>query len=54
MLEKAVGQVRDRSGGIDAAMQALESGTSGQRFAVASGIEISLSPTEVRLIRMQG
>lgn len=54
MLEKAVGQVRDRSGGIDAAMQALDSGTSGQRFAVASGIEISLSPTEVRLIRMQG
>ena len=53
MLEKAVGPVRDRSGGIDAAMLALDSDASGQRFAVASGIEISLSPKEVRLVRMQ-
>lgn len=52
MLEKAVGPVRDRSGGIDAALLALDTDASGQRFAVASGIEISLSPTEVRL-RMQ-
>lgn len=52
ILEKAVGPVRDRSGGIDAAMLALDTDASGQRFAVASGIEISLSSTEVRL-RMQ-
>lgn len=49
MLERAVGPVRDRSGGIDAALLALDTEASGQRFAVASGIEISLSPTEVRL-----
>lgn len=52
MLEKAVGPIRDRSGGIDAVLLALDSESSGQRFAVASGIEISLSPAEVRLIRM--
>lgn len=53
MFERATGPLRDRSGGIDAAMQALDSGGSGQRFAVASGIEISLGPDEVRLSRMQ-
>lgn len=52
MLERAVGPVRDRSGGIDAALLALDTDASGQRFAVASGIEISLSPAEVRLVRM--
>ncbi|MCA1708281.1 MAG: hypothetical protein LC808_35400, partial [Actinobacteria bacterium] len=52
ILEKAVGPIRDRSGGIDAVLLALDSESSSQRFSVASGIEISLSPTEVRLIKM--
>jgi tRNA(Ile)-lysidine synthase len=52
ILERAVGPIRDRSGGIDAALEALDTGGSGQRFAVASGIEIVLSPGEVRLVRM--
>ena len=52
MLERAVGPVRDRSGGIDAVMRALDEGGSGQRFAVASGIEVTLSRDEVRLFRM--
>ena len=51
MFESATGPLRDRSGGIDAAMQALDAGGFGQRFAVASGIEISFGPDEIRLSR---
>ena len=41
LLELAVGRVRDRSGGIEAALDALEGDPQpGSRFAVASGIEI--------------
>lgn len=52
ILEKAVGPVRDRSGGIDAVLLALDKDASGQRFSVASGIEITLGPAEVRLSKM--
>jgi tRNA(Ile)-lysidine synthase len=53
VLERAIGPLRDRSGGISAALAALDRGSSGQRFAVASGIEIHLGPKEVRLDRMR-
>lgn len=43
LIERAVGRVRDRAGGIDAALQALRAGKSGLRFAVAEGIVLELS-----------
>ena len=50
MLEAAVGRVRDRAGGIDAALDALErpdAAAPGARFAVASGIEIEVHSDHV-------
>lgn len=52
LLERAVGRVRDRSGGIEPALAALDAGKTDARFAVASGVEISLSEAEVRVSRM--
>jgi hypothetical protein len=57
ILERAVGRVRDRSGGIEAALDELE-GPSGsppglKRFAVASGIEIAIESQRVLVSRMQ-
>lgn len=42
LLEQAVGRVRDRSGGIEAVLDALDSSGRGgeRRFAIASGIEM--------------
>lgn len=52
MLEKAVGRVRDRSGGIDAALDALERPLDRpRRFAVASGAEISLEADRMEVTR---
>jgi hypothetical protein len=56
MLEIAVGHVRDRSGGIEAALDGL-AGLHGstpldKRFAVASGIEISIGSQRVLVSRM--
>jgi hypothetical protein len=54
MLEMAVGHVRDRSGGIEAALDGLaglHASSSDKRFAVASGIEISIAPDAVRVGR---
>ena len=49
ILERAVGRVRDRSGGIDAVLDALESDSPprGARFSVASGIEIEITHDRV-------
>jgi tRNA(Ile)-lysidine synthase len=49
LLEKAVGRVRDRSGGIEAALNALDSGPSsrGTKFSVASGLEIEVRDSDV-------
>ena len=53
LLERAVGHVRDRSGGIGAALDALDAGLPGPgspselRFAVASGIEIVIASDRV-------
>jgi len=48
LLERAVGRVRDRSGGIDAALEALERERKPEsRFAVAGRGEIVLTKTEV-------
>jgi tRNA(Ile)-lysidine synthase len=45
LLEGAVGRVRDRSGGIQAALEAVAAGAGGgERFAVAGGIQIVLGP----------
>ncbi|CAN5740345.1 hypothetical protein BH18ACT15_BH18ACT15_09200 [soil metagenome] len=45
LLERAVGRVRDRSGGIEAALDALDREHKAHaRFAVASGSEIVLEP----------
>lgn len=54
VLEQAVGRVRDRAGGIDAALDALDApDPSGSvRFSVASGIEISLDGDKVRVSRL--
>jgi tRNA(Ile)-lysidine synthase len=49
LLERAVGRVRDRSGGIDAAVTALDtySGNAPSNFSVAAGFEIEMSAKEV-------
>jgi tRNA(Ile)-lysidine synthase len=52
LIERAVGRVRDRSGGIDAALDALEDSKSVARFAVASGIEIEVTARDL-LVRRQ-
>jgi tRNA(Ile)-lysidine synthase len=56
MLERAVGHVRDRSGGIEAALDELEgpygSPPADKRFAVASGVEISIEGQRVLVSRM--
>jgi tRNA(Ile)-lysidine synthase len=52
LLERAVGRVRDRSGGIEAALDALEQPVARPRsFAVASGAEIVLERDAVRIRR---
>lgn len=52
VLEQAVGRVRDRSGGIDAALDALgRPRTRALRFAVASGIEITVAPDRIVVTR---
>lgn len=43
LLERAAGRVRDRAGGIDAALDALDRNATDVRFSVASGIEIAIS-----------
>ncbi|MDQ3940116.1 MAG: tRNA lysidine(34) synthetase TilS [Actinomycetota bacterium] len=55
MLESAVGRVRDRSGGIDAALDALEDDARvpGSSYAVASGIEIRIHDDHV-LVYQEG
>ena len=48
LLERAVGRVRDRAGGIDAALEALEGDRRGEsRYAVAGGREIILTAAEI-------
>jgi len=49
ILERAVGRVRDRLGGIEAVLDALESDTAprGSRFSVASGIEVEVTNDRV-------
>jgi tRNA(Ile)-lysidine synthase len=52
VLERAVGRVRDRSGGIEGALDGLdrpeEAGTKGELvYAVANGIEIRVGPDRV-------
>ena len=55
VLERAVGRVRDRAGGIEAALEALERPRDRTlRFAVASGIEISVSSDRLRVERPTG
>lgn len=52
VLEMAVGRIRDRSGGIEAALDALEhSPKPGSRFAVASGFEIVVHADHVLVTR---
>lgn len=54
LLERAVGEVRDRSGGIEAVLDALDKGTSTvpARFAIASRIEVVLESDRVVVSRM--
>ncbi len=54
LLERAVGQIRDRAGGIEAVMDALDRGTANvpARFAVASGIEVTVESERVVVSRM--
>jgi tRNA(Ile)-lysidine synthase len=56
MLERAVGRVRDRASGIEAALDELEgrygSPPADKRFAVASGIEILIEGQRVLVSRM--
>ena len=53
ILERAVGRVRDRSGGIDAVLDALEVGGPRRSFSVAGGTEVVLEGDEVRVSRMK-
>lgn len=54
LLERAVGDVRDRSGGIEAALASMAGGPDqpGSSFDVVAGIRIRLEAREVRVIRM--
>jgi tRNA(Ile)-lysidine synthase len=52
MLERAIGRVRDRSGGIDAALVALDQDKATGSFAVATGFEITLTAAQVLVSRM--
>jgi tRNA(Ile)-lysidine synthase len=55
ILEKAVGEIRDRSGGIDAVLDALDDpdrSKASARFSVASGIEIRLEGSQVVVSRL--
>jgi tRNA(Ile)-lysidine synthase len=55
VLELAVGRVRDRSGGIDAVLDALdrpEGAAKGARFAVAAGMEIVISSDAVTVVKL--
>jgi tRNA(Ile)-lysidine synthase len=53
VLEVAVGRVRDRSGGIDAALDALDDPSGGpRRFALAGGREIVVDRNETLVARM--
>ena len=55
LLESAVGRVRDRSGGINAALDALERDRKpNARFAVATGIEIEIDAARVLVRRPLG
>jgi tRNA(Ile)-lysidine synthase len=55
LLELAVGRVRDRSGGIEAALDALKRDDSFEgRFAVASGIEIEIDAQRVFVANAPG
>ena len=55
VLEHAVGRVRDRSGGIDAALEALGRPRDRTlRFDVASGIEIAVGPDRIVVSRDPG
>ncbi|MGH2700320.1 MAG: tRNA lysidine(34) synthetase TilS [Actinomycetota bacterium] len=48
LLERAVGRVRDRSGGIEAALDAIDApGGETRHFDVASGVTIEISRAEV-------
>jgi tRNA(Ile)-lysidine synthase len=54
LLERAVGRVRDRSGGIDAVLEALVGAEEGERhFDVASGITIEITRDDV-VVRRPG
>lgn len=54
LLERAVGEVRDRAGGIEAVMIALDKPASkvSARFAVASGIEVTIESDRVVVSKM--
>ena len=58
VLERAVGRVRDRAGGIEAALDALDRREPGKgapvRFAVASGVEIELRSDKVIVKEEEG
>ena len=55
LLERAVGRVRDRAGGIEAALDGLEGPDTGaRRFAVASGAQIVVGPERVSVARASG
>lgn len=50
LLERGIGRVRDRHGGIEAALDALEGDARpGARFAVAGGSEIVVERDEIRI-----
>lgn len=52
VLERAVGRVRDRSGGIDAVLDALEGPVDrSKRFAIASDIEVTIEAERVLVRR---
>jgi tRNA(Ile)-lysidine synthase TilS/MesJ len=52
LLERAVGRIRDRTGGIDAAVAALDRAPSDiARFSVAGGTEIEIGPDRVVVSR---
>jgi hypothetical protein len=55
ILQLAVGRIRDRSGGIDEALDAMEvqSSHKERRFSLAAGGEITIAPGGIRVVPPQ-
>jgi tRNA(Ile)-lysidine synthase len=54
LLETATGRIRDRSGGLEGALDAVAEGRTGTTFDVAGGVQIEVKATNLRVVRPGG